>query len=150
MYTIFLVLHSTLRYIILLLLLISIAKSFLGWFGKKPYTKTDKKYALFSMFALHLQLLLGLTLYFISPKVQAGLADFKSAMKDTELRFWTVEHVAMMFIGIIIVTLGVSLSKRATLDINKHKRVAIWFTLGLLIILSSIPWPFSKVPRPWF
>ena len=148
--TMLLIAHSVLRYIILLLLLITIAKAFAGWFSGKFYTKADKKYAFFAMLSLHLQLLLGLTLYFTSIKVKAGLADFHSAMQNVELRFWTVEHISMMFIGIVLITLGVSLSTRTKLDTKKHKRVAIWFTLGLLIILSAMPLPYSKVPRPWF
>ena len=141
--------HSLLRYVLLLLILISIVKSFNGWMGKKTYTAGDRKLTLFTMVSAHLQLVIGLILYFISPNVKVGLADMGAAMKDPGLRFWTVEHIAMMLIAIVLITLGNSLSKRASDDTGKHKRVAIFFLLALIVIFMAIPWPWSAVVRGW-
>ena len=79
--------HNLLRYVILILILISIVKSFSGWMGKKQYTPGDKRFALFTLITAHLQLVIGLVLYFISPNVKVGLADMGGAMKDPGLRF---------------------------------------------------------------
>ena len=141
--------HSLLRYIILLLLLITIFKSFSGWFGKKQYLSVDKKFALFTLITAHLQLVLGLVLYFISPNVKQGMADMGAAMKDPALRFWTVEHICMMIIAIILITLGYTLAKRGKDDEAKHKRIAIFFLLALIVIFLAIPWPWSAVARGW-
>jgi len=141
--------HNFLRYVILLLILISIVKSFSGWMGKKQYTPGDKRVALFTLITAHLQLVIGLALYFISPNVKVGLANMGGAMKDPALRFWTVEHIAMMIIAIILITLGYSLAKRAKDDTGKHKRVAIYFLIALIIIFLAIPWPWSAVSRGW-
>src|SRR3954462_13812780 len=116
--------HSLLRYILLIFILISIFKSFSGWFGKKPYLPGDKKVALFTLISAHLQLVVGLILYFVSPTVKMGLSDIGSAMKDPGLRFWTVEHISMMLIAIIFITLVYSLAKRGKDDETKHKRIA--------------------------
>ncbi|MBI3501763.1 MAG: cytochrome B [Bacteroidetes bacterium] len=149
MYTILLTVHSFLRYILLILILFSIVKSFSGWLGKKQFTPGDKKIALFTLISAHLQLVLGLILYFVSPTVKVGLSDMSSTMKDSMLRFWTVEHISMMLIAIILITLGYSLSKRAADDAGKHKRIAIFFLLALIVIFIAIPWPWSAVSRGW-
>ena len=147
MLTLLLTVHSLLRYVLLILLIVSILKAFSGWFGKKQYLPEDKKLALFTLISTHLQLVIGLVLYFISPNVKAGMADMGAAMKNPMLRFWTVEHLSMMLIAIVLITLGYSLAKRGKHDEAKHKRVAIFFLLALIIIFTSIPWPWSAVAR---
>ena len=141
--------HSLLRYILLILLLLSIFKSFSGWMGKKQYLPGDKKAALFTLIAAHLQLVLGLVLYFISDNVKVGLSNMGEAMKNPMLRFWTVEHIGMMLLAIILITLGYSLAKRGKDDEAKHKRIAIFFLLALIVIFLAIPWPWSAVARGW-
>jgi len=148
MYSPLLSFHSILRYVALILLLLAIFNAWKGWMGKKEFSKQDEKIALFTMIAFHLQLLTGLTLYFISPFVM--LDDLGSAMKDEHLRFWTVEHTSMMLIAVILVTQGRSLAKKAEEAVTQHKRIAIFFTIALLLILAAIPWPFSSISRPWF
>lgn len=150
MYTGLLHLHSFLRYVALLLLIVATYKSLTGFISKKEYTKLDNKLSLFAFISLHLQLTIGLILYFVSPIVQAGLHDMGSAMKEPSLRFWTVEHIAMMLVAITLVTIGRISSKKAADDVTKHKRQAILFLIGLLIIFMAIPWPFSSVARAWF
>lgn len=150
MYTGMLHLHNLLRYAVVILLVIAVIKGFLGWFGKKEYTKTDNKISLFLLISAHTQLLIGLILYFISPIVQTGLSDFGAAMRSDVLRFWTVEHSLSMLIAIVIITLGRRMSKNGRNDNIKHRRAAIYFTLAMVLIFSAIPWPFSEIARPWF
>lgn len=150
MYTGLLHLHSTLRYIVLIMLIVAIFKAFDGWLNKKAYTSADNKLNLFTLIATHTQFLIGLILYFISPLVQRALSDMGTAMKETTLRFWAVEHIAMMLVAVVLITIGRSSSKKAVDAVKKHKRVALFFLIGLIIILAAIPWPFSRVPRPWF
>ena len=141
--------HSLLRYILLIFILIAIVKSFSGWLGKKQYLPGDKKVALFTLISAHLQLVVGLILYFVSPSVKVGLANMSAGMKDSQLRFWTVEHIGMMLIAIVMITFGYSLAKRGKDDKAKHKRIAIFFLLALIIIFLAIPWPWSAVARGW-
>lgn len=149
MYSILLHLHSVLRYAVLILLLAAIFRSFTGWLNKKPYTPADRKISLFTMIFTHLQFIIGLWLYLISPYVHAGLANMGNAMKDKALRFWTVEHISIMLIAIVLITLGNSMAKRAPLDVTKHKKTALFFLIALILILVSIPWPFSTISRDW-
>lgn len=141
--------HSLLRYILLILLLITIVQSLSGWLGKKAYTPTNRKLTLFTMIFTHTQLLVGLVLYFISPTVQVGLSNMGAAMKDASLRFWTVEHIAMMLIAVVLITIGNIRSKKASSDEAKHKQVAIFFLLALIVIFMAIPWPWSAIARGW-
>ncbi|MDF9795108.1 putative membrane protein [Catalinimonas alkaloidigena] len=150
MYTGLLHLHSTLRYIVLILLVIAVIKALINWQKNKDFKSGDKKIYLFTLIATHVQLLIGLILYFVSPIVDQVYADFGAAMKNAMLRFWGVEHFVVMLIAIILITIGYSSSKKAAEAVTKHKRVAIFYLIGLVLILISIPWPFSSVARPWF
>ncbi|TND08237.1 MAG: hypothetical protein FD123_2492 [Bacteroidetes bacterium] len=132
--------HSSLRYVLLVVLLLAIAQSWSGWFGKKAFTPNNRKTVLYTVIVTHLQLVIGLILYFIHPLV--NYKNMGEAMKEPVTRFFTVEHLAMMLVAIILITMGSAMSKRGKTDEAKHKRVAIFFTISLLIILASIPWPF--------
>lgn len=129
-------LHSGWRYVVLALVLIAIITAFAGWFGKNNYTNGNRKLNLFAMVSMHVQLLIGLVLYFMSPKVNLG--DMGAAMKDSVTRYWTVEHALMMIIAIIIITIGHSKSKKATSGANKHKTIAIFYTISLIIVVGAI------------
>lgn len=150
MYTGLLHLHSALRYVLLIVLILAIIRAFAGWFGKKEFTGTDNRFSLITLIVTHTQFVIGLLLYFISPIVQRALSDMGAAMKETTLRFWAVEHIALMLVAVVMITIGRSSSKKAVDAVKKHQRVALFFLIGLILILVSIPWPFSRVPRPWF
>lgn len=150
MYTGLLHLHSFLRYVVLILLIIAIVQAIQGWLGKKNYLNSHDKMSLFTMIGVHTQLVIGLVLYFISPLVTDALGDMGNAMKDANLRFWAVEHISLMIIAVAVITVGRVKAKKARDQVIKHKRTAIYFLIGLILILISIPWPFGSVSRPWF
>lgn len=135
-------LHSALRWVALILLVITVIGAFTGG---GSFTEGARKRGLFTMIALHVQLLVGLALYFIG---QNGIALFEQAevMSNPVRRFFAVEHVTGMVLGIVFATLGHSLAKRATTDQAKYRKQQIWFTFALILIVASIPWPF----RPGF
>lgn len=140
-YTIFLYIHSWLRWIILLLGLIAIIKAYAGWLGEKPYTKGDNGISAAFMGTLHLNLLVGLILYFfLSPYVQTAFNDFGAAMRQPEIRFWAVEHILMNIIAVVVAQVGRSKAKKAVDTIRKHKLTAIFYTIAFILLLSRIPW----------
>lgn len=140
-YQIFLYLHSWVRWIILILGIIAIIKAYAGWLGQKPYTKGDNGISAAFMGSLHLNLLLGLILYlFLSPFTQTAFQDFGAAMKNSELRFWAVEHISINIIAVVLATVGRSKSKKAVDTIRKHKLSAIFYTIAFILLLISIPW----------
>jgi hypothetical protein len=134
MYTGLLHTHSSLRYVVLLLLVIVVAKSMVGLISKKPFEKTDEKLTLWLMIATHIQLLVGLILYFVSPYVQFGA----NTMKDSITRYWTVEHSFIMLIAIVFITLARTSTKKLTDSKAKHKRVFIMSTIALVLIVMAI------------
>lgn len=137
--------HSGLRWILLVLLVLTIIKAFSGWFGNKEFTSGDKKVALFTLITTHIQLVLGFVLYFISPKVVFS----GETMGNSILRFYTVEHITLMLIAIGLITAGYSMSKRTEESQAKFKKLAIYFTIGLILILVAIPWPFRIPGAGW-
>jgi len=94
--------HSGLRWIVLILLLINVLNAFGGYAGKKIVGAGDKKLSLFGLISMHTQVLLGLALYAMSPKVQFSA----NTMSNSMLRFFTMEHTVMMLIAVILVTIG--------------------------------------------
>src|ERR1700730_16162322 len=133
-YLIFRHLHSGFRYIVFILILVAIIQSLLGWLNKKPYTETNRKINLFTLISAHTQLLIGIILYFLSPFVQFN----SSTMKDSTTRYFTVEHWVMMLVAIILITIGYSKSKKKLTSESKHKTVAIFYIIALLVVLVAI------------
>src|ERR1700712_462620 len=134
LYSFFLHLHSGFRYIVLLLLLVAIIRAWADWLGNKDYSEGNRKLNLFALISMHTQLLIGIVLYFISPFVQFN----SQTMKDATTRYWTVEHLTAMIIAIILITIGHSKSKKAATAEGKHKTIAIYYTVAMLIIIITI------------
>jgi len=134
MYEALLYSHSYIRFAVLILLVVVVITSFVGWMGKKHYTGTDNKLSLSLFIATHLQLLLGLILYIVSPFVQFS----GSTMKDKMLRYWTVEHILVMLIAVVLITLARISAKKMSSSGAKHKRLFIFNLIALLLILVGI------------
>jgi hypothetical protein len=118
----------------LVLVLLAIFQSLAGWFGKCPYTDGNRKINLFALISAHTQLLIGLVLYFLSPFVQFS----KTAMTDATTRYWTVEHISMMIFAIILITVGYSRSKKIATAEGKHRAIAIFYILAIVVIVAAI------------
>jgi hypothetical protein len=134
MYNFLLQAHSGFRYIVSVLLILAVIIAIAGWLGKSNYSEGNRKLNLFTLISAHIQLLLGLALYFVSPFVQFN----KNTMSDDTLRYWTVEHITMMIIAVVLITIGHSKSKKALSPVAKHKTIAIFYTIALIIIVLAI------------
>lgn len=131
--------HSYNRYLILAALVLVLYRSWTGWQAKKAFGKTDNTASLVLLTLAHLQLLLGLIQYFVtSTIVQSAMADMGAAMKDSWLRYFAVEHILMMILGVACIQIGRTLSKKATDDNTKHKKLAIWTTVATLLIVAGL------------
>ncbi len=136
MYEIIQKLHSGWAYLAFLILVIAVANSLIGFFSKKEFTQKDRKISLFGLAAIHTQLLIGLILYFVSPLGFTSLGQ----MSDKALRLTSLEHPIMNIIGITLITIGWMKHKKLTSSESKFKTFSIYYGLGLLLILSKIPW----------
>jgi hypothetical protein len=128
--------HSGWAYLALFLLVVAVVNSFIGMASKKEFTARDRKISLFGLIGLHTQLLIGLILYFVSPLGLASLGQ----MADKTLRLTSLEHPLINLIGITLITIGWSKHKKLTTSESKFKTFSIFYGLGLLLILSRIPW----------
>lgn len=145
MYSTLLSIHSLVRWFVLTTLLLAIFKSYYGWFFKKEFTRLDNSIRHWTATIAHIQLMIGIILYFVSPVIDYFLNHYKEAVKNGEIRFFGMEHNIMMIIAIVIITIGSAKAKRNTAPEGKFKIMAISFTVALIIILISIPWPFSPL-----
>lgn len=138
--------HSGLRWLVLGLLVYAIINALMSK-GKNVYAKKDKMLNLFAMVFLHVQLLLGLILYFTSGKVTFA----QGWMKVSQARFFGLEHIAIMILAIVLVTIGRRKAENEQVASKKHGKIILWYTIGLILIFASIPWPFRNLGvTTWF
>lgn len=150
-YTILLLLHSLLRWFVLISLIYTIYRTYKGWFSGLSFTSGDDKARNITVIIAHTQLLVGLILYGVSPIIHSLFQDFGEGMKQSGVRFYGMEHSIMMIIAVVLITIGSAKARRLTDDTTKFRTIAVWFSIALVIILISIPWPFSPIDvRPWF
>jgi hypothetical protein len=143
-----LTLHSWLRWLVLLTGVVAFVRAAAGASDRKPWKPSDDRAGFWFVTALDAQFLLGLILYaFLSPITRAAFGDFGAAMKNSGLRFWAVEHVFGMLIGVALAHIG-RVRARKTDSLRRHKVAAIFFGLALAVILASIPWPGTPNGRP--
>jgi hypothetical protein len=148
-YTTVLLLHSWVRWIVILAGLLAVGRAYVGWLGGKPWTRADDRVSSIFARVLDVQFLLGLLLYLVlSPITWAAFRDFGGAMANRALRFWAVEHIFGMFIGVALAHGGVARLRKLSPEARRHRVAAVFFTLAMLAILASIPWPGSPAGRP--
>ena len=141
MYTGLLHTHNLFRWLVLAIALLAIILAFAGWFGKRDWKKIDNISGLLLTIFVDIQLVVGLILYaFVSPITRSAFADFGAAMKNDMLRFYAIEHFVMMLIALVLIHIGRSKSKKAVDTNKKHRSAAIFYTIGLIVILAGIPW----------
>ena len=128
--------HSGWAYLALLLLVVAVINSVIGMTSKKEFTAKDRKIALFALAAIHTQLVIGFIVYFVSPLGFPVLGQ----MKDAALRLTSLEHPLVNIIGIVLITMGWSKHKKLAESESKFKTFSIYYGLGLVLILSRIPW----------
>ena len=151
LYSITLYLHSWNRWIILIAGLLTILFAIAGMVNKKEYTKRDRVTSLIFISSLHLQLLIGVLLYFVlSPLTLHALSDFGAAMKDGAIRYWAVEHSLVNLIAIFVAQAGSIIVKRKKSSRAKFKSTLVWNIIAMVLILAMIPMGMMGVERPWF
>ena len=132
--------HNGFRWLVLISLIFTIILAFAGWLKKGKWNKRDNISGIILVIFMDLQFLVGLALYaFVSPLTKAAFADFGAAMKNSDLRFYAVEHILMMLIALVLVHIGRSKSKKE-MTWKAHRLAAIYYSLGLFLILAAIPW----------
>lgn len=132
--------HSYWAYIVLIILIAAVINAVVGLTSKKEFTSKDLRIGLFALIVSHIQLLIGLGWYFMSPWFQALKDNGGEVMKESATRLLAVEHPLMMILAIVFITIGWSKHKKKTESSAKFKTFVIFYGIGLLLILSRIPW----------
>ena len=132
--------HSYWAYLVLAILIFAVINAILGLSKKKQFTDKDLRIGLFALIVCHIQLLIGLVWYFMSPWFSALTEDAGAVMKEKSLRLLAVEHPVMMILAIVFITIGWSKHKKKTTDSAKFKTFVIFYGIGLLLMLSKSPW----------
>ena len=135
MYTALQTAHSIFAYIVLTILFLASVNAIMGIVSKKIFTDKDLRLSLFALILSHMQLLLGLILYFISPLGFGSLGNMEKVFRLTSL-----EHPLLNIIALVLITIGWSKHKKEESNNGKFKKIGIFYTIGLLLILSRIPW----------
>ena len=141
MYSLLKNVHSYWAYFLLLVLILAILNAIAGKIKGKDFESRDLRLSLFGLIFSHIQLLIGLILYFVSPWFkQWSNLGMGGVMKDSQTRLFLVEHPITYILAIVLITMGWSLHKRQSDPGKKFLRIAIFYGLGLLLLLSRIPW----------
>ncbi len=142
MYPVLVHIHSVLRWILLIMIIVNVLNALGGYGGNKTVGSGDKKLSLIALICTHTQVLVGLGLYAISPKVQFSASTMSNGM----LRFFTMEHTVMMLIAVVLVTIG-----HRAVKSGSFKKEFWYYLIALVIMLAAIPWPFrAMLGGTWF
>jgi hypothetical protein len=148
MYEFTLILHNLMRWVVVALALFALVRIYLGLFGKKDWSETDRRALSFYSISLDIQLLIGLLLYFVVSPLMANIrTDFGMAMSDSNLRFFAVEHTVLMLVAVALGHVAVIMARRAGSSPSKFRQGAIWLTLSVLAVLVAIPWAQRPLVR---
>ncbi|MDF1523109.1 MAG: hypothetical protein P1P87_09865 [Trueperaceae bacterium] len=138
--------HNLTRWLVLVTALVAIVWALQARLSGRSFEKRHRIANLVFVSSMDLQLLLGFALYFVSPLVQAGLANMSAAMADAALRFFVVEHATYMIVAVVLAHVGSVMVRRAKNDAGKHGRAILWFGLSLAVVLAGIPWNRALFP----
>jgi hypothetical protein len=148
MYNFLLILHSIVRWLVVIAALAAAGKAFAGWLGKGTWSHLDDHLGLFFTMAMDIQVLIGLVLYFVSPLIRTALTDLPAAFANPTLLFFSFLHWILILIAVALAHIGRTRSRKANGDPARFRSAAIFYGLSILLVLVAIPWPFT-FSRPW-
>lgn len=136
------IIHSYWAYLVLLIVLLATINALAGFFSKREYGAKDFRISLFALIVTHIQILIGLVMYFVSPLGFNSISSMGmgAVMKDSTARLFVVEHPLIMILTVVFITIGYSKHKKNLLSHKKFKTLSIYYTIALILMLSRIPW----------
>ena len=140
MYNTILSVHSYWAYLVLFVLILAVGNALIKTFGDKEYEAKDFRISLFTLIVSHIQLLIGLILYFVSPRFELWSELGGGVMSNSLARLYLVEHPFVNILAIALITIGYSKHKKKLTSKTKLKTIAVFYTIALVLLLSRIPW----------
>lgn len=145
---ILLTLHNLTRWAVVIFAILAIGRGFTGWLGKRRFNAADNRAGMLYTGVLDVQVLLGLILYFTKGWGGVLMSDPATAMGTSSVRFFAVEHIAIMIVAVVLAHIFRGASRKAGSDLSKHKWAALGYLLSFVLILAAIPWPGMETGRP--
>lgn len=127
-------LHSLWRWVVLLAALAVVIKALLGWFGKGDWTNLDDRLGLVFTVTFDIQLLLGLIVY-----IGIFTGAHGQRWYDGSIGRLSGEHVALMFVALVIAHIARSRARKAETAVSKHRTAAIGFVISLILVVVGMP-----------
>lgn len=140
MYEIILSLHSYWAYLVLAILIVAAFNAIIKTAGSKEYSAKDFRISLFTLILSHVQLLIGIILYFVSPRFDLWGELGGGVMSNSLARLYLVEHPFVNILAVALITIGYSKHKKMLTSKGKLKKIAVFYTIALVLLLSRIPW----------
>lgn len=137
--------HNLLRWVVLLLGALALVRAYQGISGDRPYA-TARRVGVFFVASLHLQLLLGLALFLVSPMIKLAMTDMRATMSDAATRFFVAEHPTVMVAAVVLMTIGGIVAKNAANDAARHRKALVFIAITMLLLLAGIPWQRALFP----
>jgi hypothetical protein len=144
MYSFLLPLHSLLRWLVVAGLLSAIGFAYYGLIKSAVFTSVVNAVRHWTATLAHLQLLIGITLYFQSPVVKFRMAG-NGKHFISEQFFFRYVHITLMVLAVVVITIGSAKAKRQASAPQKYATLLWWYSAALIIIFIAIPWPFSPL-----
>jgi hypothetical protein len=150
MYDTLVTIHSIVRWLVVIAAVLALAAAYRGWSGKRAWGAFENTTGLAFTSLFDLQAAIGLIIFFFVSPITSGLfRNFNATIADPSGHYFTFEHMLPMLIALAVAHVGRSRSKKAATDKGKFRQAAIFFTIAVVIVLVSIPWPFMPVARDW-
>ena len=140
MYAVLKTVHSYWAFLVIITLTFIVINSIISKFSGRAFNTKDLRISLYGLIFSHIQVLIGLILYFVSPWFDQFSQLGMGIMKNAESRLYLIEHPLINIIAIILITLGWSMHKRQSDSSKKFLRIALFYGLGLVFLLTRIPW----------
>jgi hypothetical protein len=133
-------LNTNLEYLTLIFLVVATLNAFWGLIGKRSFGIKDLRLSLFTLIFSYIQMLMGIATYFVSDYFSAWEKGMGAVIRDSNLRMYLIQRPITNIFAIVLITMGWSLHKKASVDRKKYFRIAVFYAIGLLLLLSRISW----------
>ncbi|WP_299902390.1 hypothetical protein [uncultured Aquimarina sp.] len=141
MYEAIQIVHSYWAYLVVLVVTLATFNALIGFFTKREYAPKDFRISLFALIVTHIQLLIGIVIFFVSPTIMWFKdVPVKDIMGDPLVRLYNVEHPFTMILVVTLITIGYSKHKKKLTSTPKFKMLAIFYTIAFAAMLYMIPW----------
>ncbi|MFW6227167.1 MAG: hypothetical protein ACOC31_03600 [Bacteroidota bacterium] len=106
--------------------------------ANKKFRSVDGLFGKGYLSFLYLQLISGSVLYFfLKPADNPQIITLEQAIEKSELRFWAIEHLAMMIFALTLAQIGYLFISKSNSDKQKHRNTLFFYGFSLAVVTIS-------------